>query len=69
LFLAAMVVALVISLMQASRRFYNGNVRDYNTRCEMFPSSIIASMFKFTPADFFRLRLESEREAPRVEWE
>jgi len=55
--------------IQAARRFYNGNVRDYNTRCQMFPSSIIASMFKFQSADFFRLRTDVEREAPRLEWE
>jgi LemA protein len=55
--------------IQAARRFYNSNVRDYNTRCQMFPSSIIAGMFRFEPADFFRLRLESEREAPRIEWD
>ena len=55
--------------IQAARRFYNGNVRDYNVRCESFPSSIIASMCKFAPAEFFRLRLEAERTAPRLEWE
>jgi LemA protein len=55
--------------IQAARRFYNGNVRDYNSRCQMFPSSIIAAMFRFESADFFRLTLGAEREAPRLEWE
>lgn len=55
--------------IQAARRFYNGNVRDYNSRCQMFPSSIIAGMCRFEPAEFFRLRTEAEREAPRLEWE
>jgi len=55
--------------IQAARRFYNGNVRDYNSRCQMFPSSIIASLGRFESAEFFRLRTEAEREAPRLEWE
>ena len=55
--------------IQAARRFYNGNVRDLNSRCQMFPSSIIAGMFNFQPAQFFRLRLEAEREMPKLEWD
>lgn len=39
----------------AGRRFYNGNVRAFNTRVQAFPSSIIASMFKFTLAEYFEL--------------
>jgi LemA protein len=42
--------------IQASRRFYNGNVRDLNTAIEMFPGNIIAGMFaKFKKMDFFQL--------------
>lgn len=41
--------------IQASRRFYNGNVRDLNTKIESFPSNIIASMFSFAKRDFFEL--------------
>jgi LemA protein len=55
--------------IQAARRFYNGNVRDYNVRCQTFPSSVIANMFRFEQGQFFRLRVEAEREAPRLEWE
>src|ERR1043166_9369834 len=39
--------------IQAARRFYNGNVRDYRNKCESFPSSIVAGMFNFQPQDFF----------------
>jgi LemA protein len=39
--------------IQAARRFYNGNVRDYRNKCEQFPSSIVAGMFDFKPADYF----------------
>lgn len=39
--------------IQASRRFYNGNVRDYNTKLQVFPTNLFASMFGFTKRDFF----------------
>ncbi len=39
--------------IQASRRFYNANVRDLNTRIEMFPGSIVASVGHFTQMEFF----------------
>jgi LemA protein len=39
--------------IQAARRFYNGNVRDYRNKCESFPSNIVASMFGFKPAEYF----------------
>ena len=41
--------------LQTSRRFYNGNVRDYNKRVASFPSSLIANSFNFTPADLFEI--------------
>ena len=48
--------------IQAARRFYNGNVRDLNTKIESFPSNIVAGLFKFLPRDFFELA-ESEAAA------
>jgi LemA protein len=39
--------------IQAARRFYNGNVRDYRNKRESFPSSVVASLFNFPPAEFF----------------
>jgi LemA protein len=41
--------------IQASRRFYNGGVRDLNTKIQTFPSNIIAGMFKFTSREFYEL--------------
>lgn len=41
--------------IQASRRFYNGGVRDLNTKIQTFPSNIIAGMFGFKNRDFFEL--------------
>jgi LemA protein len=39
--------------IQAARRFYNGNVRDYRNKCETFPSNLVANLFNFQPADYF----------------
>ena len=50
--------------IQAARRFYNGNVRDYNTKIEVVPSNIVASMFKFIQKEFFELPEESKAREP-----
>ncbi len=39
--------------IQAARRFYNTNVRDLNTKIEMFPGNIFAKMFSFAKMEFF----------------
>ncbi len=39
--------------IQAARRFYNGNVRDYRNKCESFPSNFVARGFNFPPHEFF----------------
>ena len=54
--------------IQASRRFYNGNTRDYNTKQEQFPTNLIASMFGFKPADFFEIENEEEKKTPKVDF-
>jgi LemA protein len=46
----------------AGRRFYNSNVRAYNTRIGTFPSSVVASSFHFDKAEYF----EEEDEAVRA---
>jgi len=53
--------------IQAARRLHNANVRDLGNRIEMFPSSIVASMFNFEHWDFFEIDSLSERIAPKVE--
>ncbi len=52
--------------IQASRRFYNGNVMSLNTKVETFPSKIIAGMFNFEKLEFFELKEEEQREAVKV---
>lgn len=54
--------------IQASRRFYNTNVRDLNTKIEMFPYSIIAGMFNFEKRDFFEIEDEKEKEPVKVKF-
>ncbi|MHC4693837.1 MAG: LemA family protein [Planctomycetota bacterium] len=53
--------------IQAARRFFNGNVRDYRIKCEAFPSSVIAGIFGFESQDYFRVS-PSVREVPDVDF-
>lgn len=53
--------------IQSSRRFYNSMVRDFNTKIEQFPSSIIAGMFHFMKFDFFEVEDASERKNVKVD--
>jgi len=41
--------------IQAARRFYNGGVRDINTKIQQFPSNVVAAMFRFTNKEFFEV--------------
>ncbi len=52
--------------IQAVRRFYNANVRDYNNRCEMFPTNMMASMFGFQKSEFFEVASATQRTTPHV---
>jgi len=52
--------------LAAARRFYNGNVRDFNRRVQSFPSNLVASMFGLTPAQFFEVD-EAVRQPPVVD--
>lgn len=48
--------------IMASRRFYNGNVRDFNTKLQVFPTNIINKVLKFTAYKFYELADASQRE-------
>lgn len=52
--------------IQASRRYYNGNVRELNTAMEVFPKSIIAKLFNFSKMDFFQIDSQDQREPVKV---
>ncbi|MEI6498729.1 MAG: LemA family protein [bacterium] len=52
--------------IQASRRFYNGNVRDLNIAVLTFPTNIFASMLGFKKRDLFELENAVEKEPVKV---
>ena len=54
--------------IQAARRFYNANVRDFNTKLEVFPTNIIANTLGFKRRDYFEITEEKERENVKVEF-
>jgi LemA protein len=54
--------------IQASRRFYNGNVRDFNTKLQVFPTNIFANLFGFKAREFFEVENEAEKQAPAVQF-
>ena len=54
--------------IQAARRFYNGNVRDFNIKIESFPSNIIAKIFNFKKVEFFEIKEEAEKDVPKLKF-
>jgi LemA protein len=52
----------------AGRRFYNANVRNYNTQVESFPSNVLAGIFKFEKATYFEVNEPAMRQAPKVDF-
>ena len=53
--------------IQASRRFYNGNVRDFNTKLQVFPTNMIGNMLGFTKREFFEIA-DGEKANPQVKF-
>jgi LemA protein len=53
--------------IQAARRFFNGNVRDYKIKCQVFPSNLVATMFGFGEENYFQVA-PSVREVPDIEF-
>jgi len=52
--------------IQAARRFYNGMVRDLNTRIQSFPSNLIAGPFGFSAMEFFGDLTDAEKRPVKV---
>jgi LemA protein len=52
--------------IQAARRFYNANVRDFNTKIQVFPNNVVAAQLKFEKYEFFEITNAAEREAVKV---
>jgi LemA protein len=51
-----------------ARQYYNDTVQTFNTRQEMFPANLVASMLGFQPAEFFEIEDTAAREAPKVKF-
>ena len=49
-----------------ARRYYNGSVRQYNDKCQMFPYNIIANIFGFRAKKMYEIKNVAEREVPNV---
>jgi LemA protein len=55
--------------IQASRRFYNGGVREFNTKIKVFPNNLFARRLGFSERDFFEVEnLAAIAEPPRVQF-
>ncbi len=56
--------------LQTARRFYNGNVRDYNRRVQSFPSMIVANFGHFELEEFFEVdeSLRGDAGVPKVDF-
>lgn len=52
--------------IQYARRFYNGSVRNLNTRIDSFPDLLIARVFRYAPQPFFELGDPAEKEPPEI---
>ena len=50
--------------IQAARRFYNGGVRDLNTKMQIFPNNVFAGMLGFKPREFFEVEDMAQVEKP-----
>lgn len=54
--------------IQAARRFFNGVVRDFNTKMQVFPTNLIANMLGFKAREFFEIEDAKERENVAVKF-
>ncbi len=54
--------------IQAARRFYNGNVMDYNTKIATFPTNLITGILGFKKEEFFGVETEVEKQPVKVKF-
>lgn len=52
--------------LQYARRYYNGSVREYNTRVESVPDTFVARAFGFRPREFFQKASDEAASVPLV---
>ena len=54
--------------LQFARRFYNGSVRQLNTRIETVPDNVLAGVFGFEQRDFFQKASDDAANVPLVDF-
>lgn len=54
--------------IQAARRFYNGNARDFNIKAQKFPANLVANMLGFKTKNFFEIEEPTQRETVAVKF-
>lgn len=59
---------LIENEIASARRYYNGTVKSFNDKIEMFPSNLVASMMKLTKRAYFELDSEEERKNVKVQF-
>lgn len=59
-------LAMTEDRIQAARRFYNANVRDYRNQTRQFPGVVFAGLYRMREIDFFEIESPHMRSAPRV---
>jgi LemA protein len=52
--------------IQYARRFYNGSVRNLNTRIDSFPDLLVARLFRYRPQPFFELEPARQADPPEI---
>ncbi len=57
----------VENTIQYARRYYNGAVRELNTRIDSFPDMLVARLFGFIKADYFELEDATQRSSPPLD--
>jgi LemA protein len=58
--------------IEAARRFYNGNVRDFNTKLQVFPTNIFGRQLGFKDQPFFQMdaaEAAKAKDAPKVDFQ
>jgi LemA protein len=54
--------------LEAARRFYNANVRDFNIKLETFPTNVFGGMLGFSRKELFALESAVEKQNPQVKF-
>lgn len=55
--------------LQYARRYYNGTVRDHNTRIQQFPAAVLAALLSAKPREFFEIEDPAERGTQQISFD